>query len=282
MKIRILFLILCLASFADAQKKSGYHKPELSRHKIIYLGKEWGFQTPILVIRPAGWDGLRPLVIFNHAAGHTERQLVELPQFGKLAAGLLKAGFLVAASSLGDDPAAGAYNWGNRSALNFNFELYSYLVAENLVDTERVGMVGNSMGGLVTLLSFPDGRVPVKCAALYYPVTSLRAQYDYNPQMRTGIRFAYNIWPDESAYEKLTGGHDPSLWSATTWQGKRLRFYGGYGDRVVPWHLHGGAFAEYVRGYALESDVVLLNGDHNAGVETTGKDLAAFFGRCFQ
>jgi dienelactone hydrolase len=224
----------------------------------------------------------RPLVILNHAAGQTERQFYDLPPFRALLDALLEQGYIVAMSRLTDNPDGGYYNWGNRKALDANFELYSYIVSRYGVDTTRVAMLGNSMGGLVTLTSIPDGRIPVRCAALYYPVTHLRGQYNYNAQMATGINFAYGINPDGSNFEAQTIGHDPQTRDARDWAGVRLRFYGGDGDRIVPWYMHGGAFARLVAGAALESEVVTLEGDHNVGVEKTTDDLTAFIARCFE
>jgi dienelactone hydrolase len=274
-------LVLSLSITTPAQRNR--HKTErLSRQAIIQLGNGYGVSTPAVLFTPRGVIRPRPLIIFNHAAGQTERQLLDLSQFRKLANALNDAGIIVAASRLTDEPANGYQNWGNRSSLDANAELYGHLVSHYSIDTERIGMIGNSMGGLVTLTSFPDGRIPVRCAALYYPVTSLRSQYDHNAQMSTGIKNAYGILSDGSNYWQRTKGHDPALREASDWAGMRLRFYGGGGDRVVQWAVHSEAFAEYVKGVALESEIVPLEGDHNSNVETTGSDLVKFFGRCFE
>ena len=241
-----------------------------------------GLSSPALVVRKESFKGARPLVILNHAAGYTERMYHDLPAFRKLLVALLEEGYIVASSALTDEPARGYASWGNQRSLDANFELYKYITEHYSVDTNRVAMVGTSMGGLTTLLAFPDGRIPVKGAALYSPVTNLAAQYADKKRMAEGIRVAYDIAEDSSDYSIKTAGHDPILRAPSDWTGKRLRFYGGYGDTIVSWHLNTVAFAARVGGTAAESDLVWLAGDHNDNADTTVADLLAFIRRCFE
>jgi hypothetical protein len=240
-----------------------------------------GLSSAALVVRKEGFKGARPLVILNHAAGLTERMYHDLPDFRKLLVALLDEGYIVASSALTDDPATGYASWGNQRSLDANAELYEYITNHYLVDTNKVAMIGTSMGALPSLLAFPDGRIPVRGAALYSPVTNLAAQYAFKKRMAEGIRLAYAIADDGSNYSAKTEGHDPILRAPSDWKGKRLRFYGGEGDTVVQWSLNAEAFAARVAGNATESEIVRLTGDHNANVETTVADLLAFLRRCF-
>ena len=239
-----------------------------------------GLSSAALIVRKEGFKGARPLVILNHAAGYEERMYHDLPDFRKLLVALLDEGYIVVASALTDNPATGYASWGNQRSLDANAELYRYVTDHYSVDTNRVAMVGTSMGGLTTLLAFPDGRIPVKGAALYCPVTNLAAQYAYRERMAEGIRAAYDIALDGSNYSAKTEGHDPILRAPSDWTGKRLRFYGGEGDTVVQWSLNAKAFASRVGGTATEADIVTLDGDHNDNIETTVQDLLAFIRRC--
>jgi pimeloyl-ACP methyl ester carboxylesterase len=241
-----------------------------------------GFSTPALIVRREGFKGARPLVILNHAAGFTERMYHDLPTFRRLLVALLDEGYIVASSALTDYPDIGYASWGNQRSLDANVELYKYVTDHYAVDKNKVAMVGTSMGGLTTLLAFPDGRIPVKGAALYSPVTNLAAQYTYKTKMAGAIRFAYGIADDGSNYSAQTEGHDPNLRPPADWTGKRLRFYGGDGDTIVPWPLNAEAFAARVNGTATESGIVTLTGDHTSNVETTVVDLLAFIRRCFE
>lgn len=241
-----------------------------------------GLSSPALIVRKEDFKGARPLIILNHAAGYTERMYHDLPTFRKLLVALLEEGYIVASSALTDEPASGYASWGNQRSLDANVELYNYITNHYSVDTNRVAMVGTSMGGLTTLLAFPDGRIPVKGAALYSPVANLAAQYASAKRMATGIRVAYNIAEDGSDYAIKTVGHDPILRAPSDWTGKRLRFYGGGGDTIVSWYLNTAAFAARVRGTATEADMVWLAGDHNDNVDTTVADLLTFFRRCFK
>lgn len=224
----------------------------------------------------------RPLVMLNHAAGQTERMWLDLPQFRTLSDALTDAGYIIVASRLTDHPPNGYNSWGNQGSLDANAELYEFVAANYPVDSSRVAMSGDSMGGLSTLLAIPDGRVPVKCAALYYPVVNLRGQYDYNSQMAGGIRVAYGINPDGSNYAVQTAGHDPILRPASDFAGVHLRFYGGDGDTIVLWNSQARAFLARVAGVAREASAVRLDGNHNSGVETTANDLVAFYKRCME
>jgi hypothetical protein len=264
------------------------HTRWLRRHNRLTYRYEYldtvisGLSSPALVVYKEGFPkGARPLVLLNHAAGFTERMYHDLPTFRKLLVALLDEGYIVASSALTDDPIAGYSSWGNQISLDANAELYRYITGHYLVDTNRVAMVGTSMGGLTTLLAFPDGRIPLRGAALYYPVANLAAQYAYKKKMSESIRFAYGIAQDGSNYSIKTEGHDPLLRPASDWAGTRLRFYGGDGDTIVEWPLNAEAFAARVAHTATEADIVTLAGDHGANVETTVADLLAFLRRCF-
>lgn len=239
--------------------------------------------TPAFVAwRVREQEGARPLIILNHAAGQTERMWLDIEAFRILVNNLMDAGYVVAASRMTLPPPNHFDNWGNQVALNANSEMYNYLSTTYGTDNARVGMVGDSMGGLATLLTIPDARVPAKCLALYYPVTSLRGQFDFNSAMATTIKYAYGISEDGSNYQAQTAGHDPHLRPASDWRNVGIRFYGGDGDSLVPWHLHSRLFLAQIAGVAREASAVRLDGDHNAGAETTGADLVSFFGRCLE
>lgn len=272
MKIRFLLCLLLLCSTVPAQKLDKSRTKKIVRQRVVELNLTY----PALLLKPRGTP--RGLIIFNHAATQNERQIIDLPQFDLLARTLNAAGYMLAASSHGD-PTAG-FNWGNRRALDANEELYRYIVAHYQVDVERVGMIGNSMGGLITLTAIPEGRIPVRCAALYYPVTALGAVYAYSLGVAAAVNFAYGIW-HASEYAERTRGHDPMLRPASDWKGAGLRVYGGPGDRIVPWWMNAEAFVNHVKGEAKEVEIVPLEGNHNENVETTGRDLVQFFDRCF-
>jgi dienelactone hydrolase len=240
-----------------------------------------GLSSQAVIVRKDGFKGARPLVILNHAAGHVERMYHDLPNFRQLLVALLDQGYIVASSALTDNPATGYASWGNQLSLDANAELYKYITDHYSVDPNKVAMVGTSMGGLTTLLAFPDGRIPVKGAALYSPVANLAAQYAYKERMAEAIRVAYGIAANSSNYSAMTEGHDPILRAPSDWTGKRLRFYGGEGDTVVQWSLNAKAFAARVAGTATEADIVTLAGDHNDNIDTTVADLLAFIRRCF-
>jgi dienelactone hydrolase len=237
--------------------------------------------TPALVARKEGFKGARPLVILNHAAGFTERQFHDLPVYRSLLTALLDEGYIVAASRLTDNPATGANNWGNQGAVNANAEMFNYVRDHYRVNTDQVAMIGSSMGGLVTMLAFADGRIPLRGAALYHAVLNLRYQYDTNRDMAGAIRVAYGIAADGSNYHAKTAGHDPVLRPPSNYAGYRFRFYSAPDDTLVSFADNAGDMSALIGALATEADIVRLAGGHAANVQITTADLLAFLRRCF-
>ncbi|HZH32480.1 MAG TPA: hypothetical protein VEY11_17080 [Pyrinomonadaceae bacterium] len=237
--------------------------------------------TPALIVHREGYKTTRPLVILNHAAGLTERQFKELPAYRQLLNALLEEGYIVAASRLTDNPATGANNWGNQAAIDANVEMYGYVRDHYRVNPDQVAMIGSSMGGLVTMLAFADGRIPLRGAALYNGVLNLRHQFDTNPFMAKAIRVAYAIADDDSNYHTKTAGHDPILLPPSTYAGARFRFYSAPGDLLVSHVQNAEAMSALIGGVATEAGVVRLSGGHDTNVQLTIPDLLPFLRRCF-
>ncbi len=267
---------------------------EIARHTRwlrLYNQMDWifdfqntdagGLITEAVIVRKEGFTGLRPLVIMSHPAGYTERIFLDLAPFRALLSALLDQGYVVAFSRLGDDPASGYNNWGNQFALDANVQLYNYCSLNHQIDPNRVAMLGTSMGGLATLLAFPNGGIPVKGAALYDPVTDLA--WAYGAQFTVGINAAYGITgTSPNTYAEKTAGHDPRLRAASDWAYARFRFYRNSGDLIVNPTENSSDFAAQVAGVSLEADIVNLTGNHLEGIEGTTEDLIAFFERCFE
>jgi hypothetical protein len=138
------------------------------------------------------------------------------------------------------------------------------------------------MGGLVTANLFYDGRVPLKGAAFYFPVQSIRDQYAYNRDMAGSIRIAYGVASDGSDLAAKTLNHDPILHSTSVYRGKRLRFYADDADPVVETDLNAQAQSARLTGVATEAGYVEVNAGHSAGGSATVSDLKEFFARVFQ
>ncbi|HYY41866.1 MAG TPA: hypothetical protein VE775_03975, partial [Pyrinomonadaceae bacterium] len=260
-------------ALADAEV-AGYAKWLRKCNQLNYQYEFVGsLAAPALVVRREGLSGPRPLVITNHAAGTDERLFHDEPGFRTLLTALLAAGYVVASSQL-----FGA-SWGNQSSLDANAELYSYVTTHYPIDPARVAMIGDSMGALPTLLAFPDARIPLAGAALYYPCCNLRHLYEH--RFTEAIRVAYGIRPDGANYAAATSGHDPLLRAASDWTGARLRFYTSPADTVVSTANNAQAFSAHVAATAGEAGLFALDGEHNTQVETTNDDLLAFLARCF-
>lgn len=280
-KVRLLNIFPSALSLADIANHSRW---ALRYYNLTWL-EDWNnsLATPALIIRKSGLQDIRPLIMMQHPAGYNERYFRDAATFYPVVSALVEAGYIVASSRLTDNPATGHGSWGNQASLNANAELYTYLTGNYPVDTSKVALIGASMGGLSSLLAFPDGRIPAKGAALYDPVCSLSHAYTDNGNLfKAAIDDAYGITgTPPNDYATATAGHDPYLRSATDWANKRLRFYGGSGDTVLVWANQGQAMSTKETGTALEAGIVTLPGDHLANADTTVNDLLSFIGRCF-
>jgi hypothetical protein len=231
-----------------------------------------GLATEAVILQKEGFTGSRPLVLLNHYAGGTERSWLTDGTSRVLVSAMLDAGYIVGMSYLYGD------NWGKQAAIDAEQELYDYIIGAHDIDTDKVGMVGASMGGLVTALSIPLTSIPIKCAAVYFGVLDLRAQYDYNGAMATSIKTQYGIAPDGSDYSTKTAGHDPILRSASDYAGVGFRFYGSPTDTVVQHTPNTADFAAHINGVALENDIVIISGaGHLERIDETVEDLMSFF-----
>jgi dienelactone hydrolase len=232
--------------------------------------------SPALVVKKEGLTGSRPLVILNHQAGSTERVFRDSGNWRVIVSALVEAGYIVAMSRMWDATSF-ENTWGNNAALAANDDLYAHLVANHDIDTDKVAMIGASMGGLATALAFPLSAIPLKGAAFYDAVLDLAHIY---PSQSAGINSAYAI-SGGNPYATATAGHDPRLRAASDWAGVRLRFYRNTADVTVDPTQNTADFSAQVAGVATESAVVSYAGGHLANIELTVDDLMAFLERCF-
>lgn len=241
-------------------------------YKVTYLA-DTGSGNQRIFLQKKGLVGLRPLVIFNHASGETERMWRTLPAFRALVTACVEAGYIVGFSRQHGD------SWGNNDSLADNQSVYDYAVASLSADPNKVAMVGDSMGGIPAMLSFPLTTIPLKGAALYYPVQDVAFQRTFKPAMGTAIDAAYP--PD---FPTSGTGHNPLTRAASDWSGKRFIWFGSTSDTVVPYTQNTAAMRTLIAGVATENTFVELNADHNdaTGVASTQQALLDFLARCFQ
>jgi hypothetical protein len=227
-----------------------------------------------IFIRKPGFPGLRPLVIFDHAAGETERQFRDRVEWRMLVNAAVDAGYVVGFSRQHN------ISWGNNDSLADNEAIYNYAVAHYAVDPARVAIVGDSMGGVAAMLSFAaPTSIPLKGAALYYPVQDVSFQHDYKIAMGVAIDAAYG-----GSFALNGAGHNPVRLSNSTWAGKRFIWFASTLDTLVPYEQNTEAMRTLIAGVATENTFVELNANHNnpTAIMSTRQALLDFLARCFQ
>lgn len=255
--------------------KVAFYSEWLSRfwrieYQIDFIPDATAFGNQTIFMQKRGLVGLKPLVIFNHASGETERMWRDVAGFNDLANACVEAGYIVAFSRQHGD------SWGNDDALDDNQDAYDYAVANLSADPDEVVMVGDSMGGVPAMLSFPLTTIPLKGAVLIYPVQDIAHQYSINGAMATAIDAAYG-----GNFAVNGTGHDPIDRAASDWTGKRFIWFGSTLDSVVPYTQNTAAMRTLINGVATENTYTELSGDHNENIASTVSATLDFLARCF-
>jgi len=240
-------------------------------------------QSRNFIVYKEGLTGDRPLILLNHQAAGDERTFLDNAGHFALVRALVEAGYIVAASSQYHTDFGGANSWGNQQALDANYALITWASANLNVDETKVGMLGMSMGGVATMNSFGDARIPgLKAAACYDCVLNLGYAYS-SGAFASGLNVAYAITgASPHTYAEKTAGFDPMLRATASYAGKRFIFFKNSDDTIVDPTQHTGNFASYINGVATESTVTTTTGGHLAGLEASKTALLDFFKRAFQ
>jgi hypothetical protein len=175
--------------------------------------------TNIRVALPAGYDSRRPLpvVMAFHGNGSNALHFADHPAGQGVANAFLTAGYAVVSA----DNSGNVSTWGAQAGLDAYYTAYKYMR-----DNYPLGPVvfyGNSMGGLESLLSLAERRIPGVVAWVgTVPVCNLAANYvgTGNAQLFTStIATAYGIAGDGSDYATKTLGHDAILKDGQAFRG---------------------------------------------------------------
>lgn len=175
--------------------------------------------TNIRVALPQGYDSRRPLpvVMAFHGNGSNALHFADHPAGQGVANAFLAAGYAVVSA----DNSGNVSTWGAQAGLDAYYTAYKYMR-----DNYPLGPIvfyGNSMGGLESLLTLAERRIPGVVAWVgTVPVCNLGANYvgASNAQLfKTTIATAYGIAGDGSDYAAKTAGHDPIVKSGTAFRG---------------------------------------------------------------
>jgi len=220
-----------------------------------------------------------PLVLYHHGAGETgDAIILRADKFGVRDA-LLDAGYNLLASD------AHGNNWGNLDALADYVAAYTYAIG-NGYPASKVFHLGQSMGGLSSLLTVAGGQIPADGCAEIAPVCSLRSVWNHYfavpGSLDDQIELAYGIAHRDTAdYEAKTVGHDPYLLPASFFARTPLRFYASPNDDVIDYSENSVAFKDLVKpGSIYINTLRICSGGHTAPSQFQPTDLVLFFGAC--
>lgn len=201
-----------------------------------------------LILRPA--RSPKGVILYHH--GYTERhdRLLRDPD-RPVTEALLKAGFLLAASTAGGD------SWGSRRSVEANLRLWERVARPDL----PLGHVGVSMGCLVALNCAADSRFPSLAVAGIAPVCDVEA-----------VRAHRRVSRD---------ARNPMELDPAAWEGVSLRLWAADEEQPVSKTLNADRFVDRVAGHAGEASVITCVGNHTSSSQYQPDDTVTFFVRAF-
>lgn len=226
------------------------------------------------ILTPAAYDSRKPcpVVIYCHGSSDDDEDILPATRptaIGPVGKALVDSGFIVASSDFG-----GPTNWGNLESTATMLELYRHL--RDAYPLGPIGIIGHSMGGLVSLTTIANRAVP-GIAAWYgiEPVCSLAAAYQGG--YTAPIKAAHGIASDGSDYATKTAGRDPMLRAGWEFRGLPMKFVASPSDTAVPKALHTDLLAAKVEPYAASVAVTTASGPHVDPSHFNPADAVAFF-----
>lgn len=194
---------------------------------------------------PKGYDSRKPLnlVIAFHGHGSDENHWATNSNGKVVKDALVAAGYAV----LGCAYAANTQTWGAQVSLDAYVAAYNW--ARSLYPIGSVAFYANSMGGIESLLSLAERRIPGVVAWVgTSPTTNLADNYTGGGgQFTSAINSAYGIaggaTPNLAAFATATKGHDPMLMTGAAFRGVPMLFLAASDDVVVSKAANTDAFA---------------------------------------
>lgn len=230
------------SSFATVTPRTGI---EGARNTVVWtsidtvIGARFAF--------PPVFDSRKPLpvVMLFHGNGSDELHWVTNSNGKAVATAFLNAGYIVVSAA----NTANVSTWGAQAGLDAYFKAYKYLLAHFPVGS--VVFYGNSMGGIESLLTLAERRIPCVAWIGTVPTANLAAQHA-NASFTSTIRTAYGIAGDGSDYAAKTAGHDPVLMPGYAFRGVPMWALIATLDPAVPPATNWDVFSAIVAPYAAE------------------------------
>jgi pimeloyl-ACP methyl ester carboxylesterase len=174
-----------------------------------------------------------------------------------VAKAFLDGGYIVVGASY----PANLSTWGAQAGLDAYYKAYR-LLRENFA-VGPIVLYGNSMGGIESLLTLAEARIPGVVAWIgTNPTANLATNYA-NATFTALIKTAYGIAADGSDYASKTVGHDPLLKSGYEFRGVPMLFIAATDDTTVPKVDNTDRLITLVTPYAASVTLVPITGGHD-------------------
>jgi pimeloyl-ACP methyl ester carboxylesterase len=202
-------------------------------------------------------------MIFGHLATGNSQYLVGQAGMLPIDAALASFGPIMAGDFGGDQ-------WGNSEAQTLVGDAWAWLKSQYGAKTDRVVLIGLSMGALNVLNWARANPTLVKAIVLFYPVVNLQAMYNgtggASNEFESSINTAYGGVPNYSTY-------DPAS-NASSYTGVPIRMYYSTADTTVG-TANQTAFESAVGGSAFSS-ASLGAAAHGDMTQPSVKDIASW------
>lgn len=227
----------------------------------------------IRIAAPASFDSRRPIpvVFMFHGNGSNELHWASNTNGKAVADAFTAAGYIVVAAA----NTANVSTWGAQAGLDAYYSAYQYLKARYPLGP--IVFYGNSMGGIESLLSLAERRIPGVVAWIGTVPTANLAENYANALFTATIKTAYGIAADGSDYAAKTVDHDPMLKGGSAFRGVPMYALVATDDTSVTPSANWQSFAPLVTPYAKEVVTVNVTGGHSTTqIATKAPDMVAF------
>lgn len=221
---------------------------------------------------PTGYDSRKPLklCIGFHGNGSDENHWTTNSNGLVVREAVVNAGY----AFLGCTYAANKSTWGAQESLNAYFAAYNWVKSQYPISC--VVFYGNSMGGIESLLSIAEQRIPNVLAWVgTNPACSLASNYA-NTTFTNIINNAYNI-DGGNPYATATAGHDPLLIVKKEYYGSPLLFIAADDDTVVPPSENTDLMIDYISSYSETTKIAIPSGGHSVDFSAYTAAIVDFY-----
>lgn len=226
---------------------------------------------------PTSYDSRKPLklVMCFHGNGSDENHWATNANGKTVKDALVAAGYAV----LGCTYAANKSTWGAQVSLDAYVAAFNR--AASLYPVGSVCFYANSMGGIESLLSLAERRIPGVCAWVgTSPTTNLADNYTSSGAVANGfpalIDTAYGI-NGGNPYATATAGHDPMLLPVSAFRGIPMLFLAATDDTVVAKASNTDVFVAKLGSANATTVQAGITGGHSFSFSAYTSQIVAFF-----